>query len=74
MTDTFTSRQVDRSDLPAGEEDSVVAIAVQRPDGKTFAGEGPWHSPHPSLEGDVVVREQASKGLSGILFFGRGGI
>jgi uncharacterized Zn ribbon protein len=32
--------QVDRCDLPAGKEDTVVAVAIERPDGKALADEG----------------------------------
>lgn len=46
--------QVDRCDLPAGKEDTVVAVAIERSDGEPLADEGFRNSPELSLERDIT--------------------
>src|SRR5512147_2512771 len=45
ITDRLAIGQVDQCDLPAGKEDTVVAVAIERSDSETLADKGLRNSP-----------------------------
>src|SRR3954471_8442209 len=55
ITDSFVVGQVDRCDLMACEEDAVVAVDCEGPEGNALTAKGLRHLPVASLETDVVL-------------------
>src|SRR5262245_4401380 len=56
MADTFFGGQVDSCNLVGTEEDAVVSVVGQGPNGDALAPEGLGHLPQPILEADIVLR------------------
>ncbi|MDA9488451.1 hypothetical protein XI08_04320, partial [Bradyrhizobium sp. CCBAU 11361] len=69
IADTFSTRQVDDSDLVGGKEDPVLRIVCRGADGEALTTEGLWHFPKTSLEADIGLgRGDATHDLMAVVF------